>query len=202
MSSILPCTCFPCSPKLFPSSLSCPSPHCPCGARRLFTEPDGTWSAWHMGHLLPALCPWFLLLEELCGSGSSLLPSWCVGVLTAEVFYWWITSALCCMASGVALKSFPPPFACSSRLAASLCFPLLHHCLYWYSCWPLLLFLFCLLFFCSFHSLLAWDSERKLALELCVWSLVELICWDGLQWETIVYPIFVFVLFFKTRTLE
>lgn len=49
----------------------------------------------------------------------------------------------------------------------------------------------------SFHSLLAWDSERKVALELWVWSLVELFCWDRLQWEKIVYPCFppFFVLF-------
>lgn len=43
MSSILPCTCFPCFSKPPPpSSLSCLSPHCPCGAKRLFTEPDRT----------------------------------------------------------------------------------------------------------------------------------------------------------------
>ena len=44
-------------------------------------------------------------------------------------------------------------------------------------------------------SALAWDSERKVALELCVWSLVELICWDRLQWEKIVYPSFPFLPF-------
>lgn len=41
--------------------------------------------------------------------------------------------------------------------------------------------------------LLAWDSERKVALELCVWSQVELICWDRLQWEKIVYASFHFL---------
>ncbi|KAG7228512.1 hypothetical protein INR49_007686 [Caranx melampygus] len=28
---------------------------CPCGDKRLFTEPDGTWSAWHMGHFTTLL---------------------------------------------------------------------------------------------------------------------------------------------------
>lgn len=54
----------------------------------------------------------------------------------------------------------------------------------------------------SFHSLLAWDSERKVALELWVWSLVELICWDRLQWEKIVYPGFpLFFCFILTQDI-
>lgn len=102
----------------------------------------------------------------------------------------------CCMTDGP-MKSFL--IKCWSSLTTSLCLLvslssssaqfLTFSLLSLFDCPVFFLFLTCLLSY-SFFSLLSWDSDRKVALELCVWSWVELICWDRHQWEKIVYPSF------------
>lgn len=220
MSFILLRTCSPCFSQLLPKSnpFAHPPPLCPCGAKRLLINPDGNpvCMAYVPFHHVSCsvLTPWldFSSTREALHlqHHTALLRHVCCQTGDCWVFHtcdWWPFFCCHCLlllhGFGVTMKFFP--HACRYRLVNFPCLLLIT--LQFLSFNLQLLFnfnsIFChvfsdlsFFFSYSFSSLLAWTQKERWPWS-CVWSRVELICWDRLQWEKIVYPSF--SLFIKTQ---